>query len=201
MLYHYSDIEKNVRVAINANCHQQPLIDDPAQLRLSEIIRHCTERAAARAVLDAELHRLERGHTFGDSLRWQPGEKWGYVPLPPDFLRLVAFQMSDWRMPVTQAISPDCDEYLLQHIPYAGLRGNPQMPVCAVVNRQEGLALEFYSCQSDSATVVQAFYAPQPRIAADDTIDISEPLYAATVDICASMTKKIISNISNTVER
>lgn len=201
MLYSIEELEKDVRVALNANSHEQPLLDDPWQLRLSEVVRACACRAAEAAVMEAPAWMLERGHTFGDSLHWHEDEAWGYVPLPRNFLRLVSFEMSDWRMAVTDPITQADEAYWQQRLPYPGLRGNPQLPVCAVVNRPEGLALEFYSCAGQSACVKHAFYVPRPCIDADGYIDISEPLYDATVEKCASLVKKIITNQTNTVER
>lgn len=168
-----------------ANTHEQPLVYDPMQLSLSERIEARIEAAAAEVVLSAPLSLLERGHTFGTSIYWEPGQTWGYTPLPHDFLRLVAFEMSDWSMAVTEPITPEHPEYWQQRLPYRGLGGNPRLPICAVVNRPEGLVLEFYSCASTDAYVSQAFYAPRPTVV-DGAIDLCENLY-----------HKIIKEIAN----
>jgi len=42
------------------------------------------------------------------------GDKTGYIPLPPDFLRLHTFKMTDWTRAMTEAISEANPKYNLQ---------------------------------------------------------------------------------------
>ena len=85
------------------------------------------------------------------------------------------------------AISADDPLYDLQSSRYKGIRGNVQKPVCAIVNRAEGKALEFYSCNSEDAYVKRASYIPYPEIDEDDGIDISERCYTAVVYMTAAL--------------
>ena len=85
------------------------------------------------------------------------------------------------------AISADDPLYDLQSSRYKGIRGNVQKPVCAIVNRAEGKALEFYSCNSEEAYVKRASYIPYPSIDDEDGIDISERCYTSVVYTTAAL--------------
>lgn len=117
---------------------------------------------------------------FGEAVYWKEG-CCGWVPLPDDFMRLVAFRMSDWERTLYGAVTPADAVYALQSSRYKGVRGNPQKPVCAVVQRPVGLVLEFYSCRTDRAHVSVGSYVPYPRIDGTGGIDISAKCYKAVV--------------------
>lgn len=114
----------------------------------------------------------------------------GQILLPADFLRLVAFRMSDWDCAVATAIQPASAAYMRQQSPHPGVRGNPRRPVCAIVPSARGPVLEFYSCASTSATITQALYVPQPSIDANDTIDIAPACYRPVIDILTAEYRK-----------
>ena len=139
-----------------------------------------------RVETSAPVHFLEEGHDFGDAVYWADLES-GWVLLPDDFMRLIAFRMSDWERTVYAAISVDDPLYAKQSSRYKGIRGNTQKPVCAIVNRAEGKALEFYSCNSEEAYVSRASYLPYPHIDEDDGIDISEKCFTAVTYTVAAL--------------
>lgn len=111
----------------------------------------------------------------------------GWVLLPQDFMRLIVFEMSDWERAVFTAISTSDPEYELQRQRVKALRGTAQKPVCAIANRPEGKALEFYSCKSEDAYVRRALYLPYPKIDKDGGIDICERCHTAAVYAAASL--------------
>lgn len=139
-----------------------------------------------RVESSAPVRYLEEGHVFGNAIYWERNGS-GWTLLPDDFMRLVAFRMSDWERTCYMAISADDPLYDLQSSRYKGIRGNVQKPVCAIVNRAEGKALEFYSCNSEDAYVKRASYIPYPEIDEDDGIDISERCYTAVVYMTAAL--------------
>ncbi len=108
--------------------------------------------------------------------------------LPDDFMRLIVFEMSDWERGVYAAIGPGDASYALQRQRVKALRGTAQRPVCAIVNRPEGKALEFYSCKSEDAYVVKASYLPYPRIDRNGGIDVCKRCYKAIVYMIAGLT-------------
>lgn len=188
MVYRLEEIERDVRTAIDENRTSEQLITDGdvETLSLNDIIRSKIEEAVRRVETTAPVHYLEEGHVFGDAVYWESNGS-GWILLPDDFMRLVAFRMSDWERTCYMAISADDPTYDLQSSRYKGIRGNVQKPVCAIVNRAEGKALEFYSCDSEEAYVKRASYIPYPRMDEDDGIDISERCYTAVVYTAAAL--------------
>lgn len=189
MIYQLADIARDVRIALDQNNTSEQLLStgDIDTLSLDEIIRSKIEEAARRVETVAPVHLLEEGHSFGDAIYWEQYES-GWVLLPDDFMRLIAFKMSDWERTVYAAISADDPTYLKQSSRYKGIRGNIQKPVCAIVNRAEGKALEFYSCNSTNAHVSRASYLPFPKVDEDGGIDVSEKCYTAVVYMAAALT-------------
>lgn len=188
MVYNIETVSEDVRIAIDENKTSEQLLgdEDIDTLSLNEIIRSKIEEAVRRVETTAPTFLLEEGHTFGDSVFWGDNNS-GWTLLPDDFMRLIAFRMSDWERTCYNAISVDDPIYDLQSSRYKGVRGNVQKPVCAVVNRAEGKALEFYSCNSEEAYVKRATYLPYPEIDDEDGIDISERCYTAVVYTTAAL--------------
>lgn len=188
MIYKLAEIAREVRIAIDQNMTSEQLIatEDVETLSLEEIIRSKIVEAVRRVETSAPVHFLEEGHDFGDAVYWADLES-GWVLLPDDFMRLIAFRMSDWERTVYAAISVDDPLYAKQSSRYKGIRGNTQKPVCAIVNRAEGKALEFYSCNSEEAYVSRASYLPYPHIDEDDGIDISEKCFTAVIYTVAAL--------------
>lgn len=193
MTYQVADIERDVRVALDQNMVSTPLsgIGDVDTLALDEIIESKIVEAVQRVHMEAPYYLLHSGHNLvdnlGDAIYWEDLES-GYVLLPSDFMRLVVFQMSDWEQPVYAAISADDPLYAQQRSRWKGLRGTAQKPVCVIVTRPEGKALEFYSCKSENATVSKGVYIPYPEIDENNGIDISEHCYTAVIYMAAGLT-------------
>lgn len=188
MVYQVDKIMRDVRIALDENKISEQLIsdDDIDTLSLNDIVRSKIVEAVRRVESEAPVHFLEEGHYFGDAVYWGDLES-GWVLLPDDFMRLIAFRMSDWERTVYSAISPEDPLYAKQSSRYKGIRGNVQKPVCAIVNRAEGKALEFYSCDSEAAYVARASYLPYPEIDKDGGIDISERCYTSVVYTVAAL--------------
>lgn len=190
MVYKIQQIARDVRIAIDQNMTSEQLlsIEDIDTLSLNEIVLSKIVEAVRRIETEAPVHMLEEGHDFvGESdIYWSDLES-GWILLPDDFMRLISFRMSDWERTVYYAISPSDPVYKKQSSRYKGIRGNVQKPICAIVNRPEGKALEFYSCKSRNANVVFASYIPYPHIDDNDSIDISEKCYMAVVYTIAAL--------------
>lgn len=188
MIYQIQDIERDVRIALDENDVSTQLVQmgDVDTLALNDIIRSKIVEAVHRVELAAPAHLLEEGHDFSSGIYWN-GDGSGWVLLPDDFMRLIAFRMSDWERTVYEAISVDDPLYAKQSSRYKGIRGNVQKPVCAIVNRAEGKALEFYACKDNTAMIVRAGYLPYPSIDANDGIDISQRCYEAVIYTIAAL--------------
>lgn len=209
MIFQISDIVRDIRIAIDENDTSAPLIgeNDIDTLSLDDIVRSKICEAVRRVESGAPVYLLEEGHSFDTAIFWEDKGS-GMILLPDDFMRLIVFKMSDWERSVYEAISVADPTYQLQHSRYKGIRGNTQKPVCAIVNRAVGKALEFYSCNSEAAYVQQASYLPYPTIDEDGGIDICERCYEAVVYMAASLVlttygetekAKAMTELSNTI--
>ncbi len=180
---------QDVRICIDQNMMSDALLEsgDIDTLSLDEIIKSKILEAVQRVHMSAPNYLLESGHNFGDAVYWRELES-GWVLLPPDFMRLVVFEMDDWERAVYQAISTDDEEYEKQRSRVKGIRGTSQRPVCAIAIRPEGRVLEFYSCKSTDAKVSRAIYIPYPKVDEDGGVDISERCYDAVVYTAAGLT-------------
>lgn len=189
MIFQIDKIMQDVRICIDQNMESDALIEsgDIDTLALDEIIKSKILEAIQRIHLEAPNVLLEGGHNFGDAVYWRELES-GWVLLPPDFMRLVVFEMDDWEQAVYQAISTDDPEYEKQRSRFKGIRGTAQRPVCAIAIRPEGRVLEFYSCKSEDANVRRAVYIPYPTIDEDGGVDISERCYNAVIYTIAGLT-------------
>lgn len=183
--YSLGHISKDVRVVLDQNQVNEPLvgIGDIETLALDDIIKSKVEEAVRRVHQEAPATLLDGAYNFGESLYW--GEDGaGWVLLPDDFMRLVAFQMSDWSRPVYNPIGLDTPKYAMQSSRFGGVRGTAQKPVCAIAPYAEGKALEFYSCKSEDAEVKRATYLPNPMLRVEDDeqyIEICEKCYRSVV--------------------
>lgn len=194
MLYEISEIMRDVRIVLDQNTSSEALLTegDVDTLTLDEIIESRICEGIQRIETIASPQFLDEGYVFADdqmSIYWGKNES-GFIVLPEDFMRLIAFKMSDWEQTVYSAIPPTDPIYLKQSSRYKGIRGNTQKPVCAIVSRPEGKSLEFYSCKSQEAYPSIALYRPYPKI--DNRgkykyIDISEKCYIAVVYAIASL--------------
>lgn len=189
MIYQLNKIMQDVRICLDQNMTSDALLEsgDIDTLALDDIIRSKILEAVQRVHMDAPNYLLEGGHNFGDAVYWRELES-GWVLLPPDFMRLVVFEMDDWEQAVYQAISTDDPEYEKQRSRFKGIRGTAQRPVCAIAIRPEGRVLEFYSCKSKNAQVSRAMYIPYPKIDEDNGVDICERCYNAVVYTAAGLT-------------
>lgn len=189
MIYPLAELVREIRIALDQNMSSATLsaIGDVDTLSLDELVRSKVEDAARRVVMAAPAVLLGSGKAFGETIGWdmQAGYGSGHIVLPDDFLRLIVFQMSDWSMPVTVAIDETSPLYSRQKSRYAGVRGNPERPVVAIVQQPIGNVLEFYSCeQGDGVYVRMARYAPMPKIYTLDgteVIDLPEKLIRPVV--------------------
>lgn len=201
MLFDVADIVTEIKVALDLNDNSTQLLaeSDIDTLSLDDIVRSKIEGAAKVIELNAPFHLLDGGEGFCDSenpiadnsVAWASGEVgigYGIAKLPDDFLRLVSFKMSDWDYAVTTAITEDDPRYAMQHSRYGGIKGNPQRPVVAVVQRPSGLCLQFFTCRGGAEVTVEiAQYIPIPRIA-DGKISVCEKLKPAIVYYAAYQT-------------
>lgn len=191
-LYSVDTLQRDVRIALDKNATSEALtsLGDIDTLTIDDIITSKLVAAARIVETIAPAALLDMGEPFTGTIYWPEavGVGSGHIQLPEDFLRLVCFQMSDWKRAVYSAIDYRDPQYQLQSSPFGGLRGNPDRPVVAIVHWSTGLNLEFYSCTVGSGVYVKrARYIPMPRIDSNNQIRLCEKLYEAVVLKAASM--------------
>lgn len=188
MIVQASEMAKDVRVAIDMNQSDPQLLieKDTDTTSLDDIIMEKLADAVRMVEMEAPINMLEQGHQFVTQITWKENGR-GWLILPDDFMRLIVFKMSDWRLSVSTAITQDDPMYSRQFSKWKGISGNTEKPVVAIVNRAEGNVLEFFSCNDETATIEQAVYVPIPQIDADGGIDVSEKCYRAAVYRAAAL--------------
>lgn len=199
MIYQLAKILRDVRTAIDMNATDGALVsaEDVDTLTLDDIIRSKLIDAVRNVEVAAPIQLLDSGHNFADDVYWSQEnghEGTGFAILPDDFMRLVAFKMSDWERAVYTPITETDPLYALQHSRYKGVRGNAQKPVVAIVTRSEGRLLEFFSSNSEEATVEQAVYIPLPFVDGDGGIEICERCYRPVVYYAAGLAELALGN-------
>lgn len=199
MIYQLDNILRDVRTAIDMNAVDTALIDveDIDTLTMDDIIRSKLLDAVRNVETAAPIQLLDSGHNFADEVYWNENEGHegtGFAILPDDFMRLVAFKMSDWERAAYTPITETDPLYHLQHSRYKGVRGNAQKPIVALVTRAEGQLLEFFSSNSEEATVEQAVYIPLPFIDENGGMEICERCYRAVVYYAAGLAEMAIGN-------
>lgn len=198
MNYNVSDIQKDVRIVLNENSVSSKLIisEDIDTLEINEAIRREIPDAVRSVTQAAPSALLDEGVNFANTVGWESGvvgKGMGYTTLPEDFMRLLVFQMSDWKRPVTDAIDENTPKYYVQKSRFAGIRGGVEKPVCAIVTYPEGKVLEFYSCiGGSSVSVKSARYIPYPSIIAateshEEQIAICRKLYTPVIYYTAGL--------------
>lgn len=196
MIYRIDELVRDVRVALDMNERNDSLLEEqePATLTLDEIIKSKIEHGARVVESNAPVWLLDSGKPLSGSITFssQVGKGRGRLQLPDDFMRLITFKMSDWERAVTEPITESDPRYLFQSSRFAGLRGNPQKPVVAIISEPTGLVLEFWSCTGGSSVVLQrGRYLPMPRIKGEG-IELCEKLREAIVLHIAYLTAQTL---------
>lgn len=185
MIYNVAELTKGVRLALDMNETDSALLaeTDCDTLTLDAVIRSKLEAGARIAERDAPAYLLDSGKPLSGSITFNDkiGIGRGRMKLPDDFLRLITFKMSDWFRAVTEPIAESDPRYALQSSRHAGVRGNPERPVVAIVHEPTGLVLEFWSCTGgEDVTLQRGRYLPIPKIR-EEGIEICEKLLQAVI--------------------
>jgi len=186
------EIVQSVRIVLDENSVNIAFIEsDTDTLDLNDIIKQHISAAVRSIVLDAPSTLLDGGTDLSaQTLYWENevGIGMGYIILPDDFLRLVIFQMSDWKRPVTKEIKDTDAQYFMQKSKYLGIRGGISKPVCALTTSKSSKIMEFYSCiGGETVEIEKARYIPIPDITAE-TIEIPTRLVDACILTIAGLT-------------
>lgn len=155
---------------------------DYNNLPIDDRIETFAENCAKQSILLSPHKCLVGKEIPGDISSYGDGS--GYIALPNDFLKLFSFKMEGWKKRVTETVTEDSERYLLQK--NAVTRGGINFPVCAVVNSEKGLILEWYSVPSyvRMPKCTEKRYVPIPEIT-NSEINIPQGLEMLMVYITA----------------
>ena len=195
--YTIASLVTDIKVALDYNNSSIPLEmeGDIDTLTLEELIESKIEDAARAVVERAPLRLVDEVEQMTTSnITWDSEDanrlRGGSITLDPDFLRLVSFKAGDWDYAVSEAIDDSSPLYARQHSRYGGVRGNPQQPVVAIVNRGSNLILEFFTTKS---TTAEGSYIKIPK-EDNGSISLSDKLKPAVVYYAAYMTARSVGN-------
>lgn len=167
------------------------LASDNNTLTLEQIISGKIPEAIRVVSEVAPVSMLDDAVDLPDSIiEWEgaAGVGRGTYPLPNDFLRLVVFQMSDWKRVVSDVVHEADPEYDIQLSKFAGVKGNPDKPICAIITTDKGIALEFYSCKGGSVvTMKKGKYIPMPSPSVTEH-RICSKIYTSIIYYAAALT-------------
>jgi hypothetical protein len=168
-----SDIVREVKIILNENVKDDGLpIDDTNQLELEELIQSRIVDAVRLIHESATSELLDDGENLASSPTNDTGDGAGWLQLPPDFMRLIIFQMKTWSRPVIEPISDTDPKYFMQHSRFRGIRGGTDKPVCAITTGATQVLggsdkiLEYFSVAAGETThqILKAKYLPLPKI-------------------------------------
>lgn len=119
-----------MRIALDENEMTADLIRDINTLSLNDIIHQKVVDAVRTVSLNASADLMGDAPSIASEITWR-----GMSLRSPArrLLRLVIFKMSDWTIPVLAAITDSSPTYLQLQCKWAGVRGNDERPIVAVV--------------------------------------------------------------------
>lgn len=186
MFYQVDDILNDVKVCMDENMGSKPLFEDQNYLSLEELIRskiiasvrHIEERADilmidnTESIMTNSIDVINIGNNYTEGFA---------VVLPNDFFRMISVKMDKWTHPVQKFVGYNDYTYMLQRSKFAGIKGNIEEPVCAIVQGRYGLQLEIYGAPDpDELVFDHALYLPEPKIS-DIGVSISSKLYNSVI--------------------
>ena len=137
---------------------------DEDTIKIDQYIESCIGDALAMIVLKSAIPVNPKK---GTSNPVNNNDGTGYIVLPDDFLKLIAFKMEGWKRTVSEAFPLDSEKAKQQSNEYT--RGGNNKPVCVLSYSPEGKkVLEYYSVTGSNHTVsvfvYEASYEPSSGI-------------------------------------
>lgn len=186
MRYSVENIKRDVLIVLDEHKLGDSLlelgyVDD---ITLGDIVERSIEGAVNLVEVSAPLDRLSDLSRLEGSISWDSGIEGvgsGWIVLPSEYARLVAFEMSDWDRAVTTPITVSDPIYATLRCRYPGIGGSPQRPKVAITYRSIGATLEFYSCSAGKGVYLRrGEYLPIRKVE-NGNIHISESLRESAV--------------------
>ena len=151
---------------------------------------------ADEAILAAPIESLDGWKDLPDGGLAPTGDDGASLPLPADFLRLVALRLSGWKRNVTDAIPPG--HWLARaHTLSPPLQASDERPLAVLSPDSSGWRLRLYPAR-EGASIRLALYMPRTRVAADGSLELPEKIATALPELLA---QKILASRSSAMIR
>ncbi|MCM1153179.1 MAG: hypothetical protein NC328_05955 [Muribaculum sp.] len=181
MLYTLSRIHHDAGIILGETPGlEQALTADEtsAVLTLDKLVVQLLPRVAAEVIEQAPIHLVDTNKP----LPFEPiplSDRSGYIPLPPDFLRLAALKMPDWSRVLREVRAPSSVMTDPSFIIPVKLRrmASPAHPLLQFCQVGDGPALLFIGSDCPDATPDVADYIPYPSWKPDCSIRLPGSLY------------------------
>lgn len=147
------------------------------------LIESCIAEAYRLVMLAAPVAMLEGVPASTQELNINK-ELVGTVTLPEDFLRLVNIRLNSWASSCSEFITEDEPSYRMQSNKW--VCGNPQHPVVAVVETNDGKKLELYKANSTSDSLRVLTYIPDLS-GDEESINVPTQLVGAFIYFTAAL--------------
>lgn len=177
-------ILKDVRVLLDEQRENAALItdEDPISMETDAIIWSYITQAVDEVHLAAQSWMVY-SIAAKQSVALTAKRKGMAGSLPADFLRLIKLSAEDLNTDVYEAINEDSEEYLHQQSKWAGVRGNADRPVVAILPPAEGgsnagLAIEVYGTSKTTADVT---YIKRCSVKTGNKVDIADQCYRSVL--------------------
>lgn len=166
---------------------------DEDTIKIDEYIKSCIGDALSLIILNSGIKGINpKKNTETKPSKNDDGS--GYIILPDDFVKLLAFRMDGWKRTVSVAFPLDSEEAKRQANIYT--RGGENKPVCILSYSQEGKkTLEYYSVADGKEHTVSLFvYEASYNSETGVNIESSDPLFYALCYMTASLVYSIFEN-------
>lgn len=166
---------------------------DEDTIKIDEYIKSCIGDALSLIILNSGIKSINPKKDTGTKAN-KNDDGSGYIILPDDFVKLLAFKMNGWKRAVSVAYPLDSEEAKRQANIYT--RGGENKPICLLSYSPEGeKILEYYSLGSEadhtiSLFVYEAAYDSESGI----NVSSSDPIFYALCYMAASLVYSIFEN-------
>lgn len=161
---------------------------DEDTIKIDQYIESCIGDALAMIVLKSAIPVNPKK---GTSNPVNNNDGTGYIVLPDDFLKLIAFKMEGWKRTVSEAFPLDSEKAKQQSNEYT--RGGNNKPVCVLSYSPEGKKiLEYYSVTGSNHTVSVFVYEASYEPSSGINMESSDAVFYALCYMTAGLVYSIL---------
>ena len=172
---------------------------DEDTVRIDEYIRKCIPDAVSLVIQNSTGRCVNPRYASGSS-SVSNGDGSGYIVVPDDYVRLVAFRMKGWKRTVAIPFMYGTPEAAMQSNRYT--RGGKCKPACVEGRSASGRkTIEYYSIGKNETPQVDMFvYEASYDSMEGLPVSTSDPLFAAVCYMTASLVYAIFENQATSKE-